>query len=415
MNHQVNQNLIKTLNQVRLLNLIKNLGPISRSDLARESGISKVAVSDIVNRLNENGFILEIGKGESTRRGGKRPTLLKLNPDNGFVIGMEIQRRHTTLMLANIESDIRDQETIHYPAGTPSAQVIKLLFDKIDELIERNDIPADKLVAIGIGIPGFIDYENGSLLFADTMEGWKNLPLVRLFSERYQVPAIIENDVNTITLGESLYGTGGEQSNVICIWIGEGIGSGILIDGKLIRGVSGSAGEIGYLECRHFIDRHKCHKINTDHRYVGDILSEKNLLDALQNELLNGSSVSSEDEEKELLSTYLQLGDHGNEAVRQVLAEYASFLTIICTTFIKTLNPALILLSGRVISQSGYLLDSVRNQVRDRMQDLDLSSTSIVVGQLGEEAGVRGAIHLALQTIFDYPLTQNTTRSGFAL
>jgi DNA-binding Lrp family transcriptional regulator len=99
---KVNAQLIKKLNEVRILNLVRYEGPISRIELAKKTGISKVAVSEIIRRLDDAGFILEIGKGTSTKRGGKRPTMIKINPENGYVFGIEIHLKKANIALANL-------------------------------------------------------------------------------------------------------------------------------------------------------------------------------------------------------------------------------------------------------------------------------------------------------------------------
>jgi len=404
MYEKANSKLIKTLNEIRLLNLIREVGPISRNELARRSQISKVAVSDIINRLNEAGFILEIGKGKSTSKGGKRPTLLKLNPDNGYVIGIEIKRRTTIIALANLESEIKSTARLKYPIGASIDMVVPEIFRKIESLFKKHHYDLDKLISIGIGIPGFVEYSKGELSFADTLQGWANLPLASRFLEHFNVPIIIENDVNTITLGESLIGAGRGKSNLVCIWLGEGIGAGIIVDQRLVRGETGTAGEIGYLELGYYLQNNaSIRHLYSEQRYFGEILSEVNLLEALTCLKLTSKSNGSE---LAVLEALLAEGDHGNQSVQKVLDEYAYLLAIICTNFIKTINPSLIILCGRVIDHSNYLVNKVRELVKHNMRHIPFQSSSITVSELKKEAGVKGAIALALQTIFEPPVTR---------
>ena len=131
MPERADSQLIKTINERRILNLIREEGPISRNELAKRTKISKVAVSTIISRLDDDGYILEIGKGQSTSKGGKRPTLLKLNPDNGYVIGIQIKRGTSTIALANIESEIKDIEHVNHHIDDPINQVLSNIFNKI--------------------------------------------------------------------------------------------------------------------------------------------------------------------------------------------------------------------------------------------------------------------------------------------
>jgi glucokinase len=348
-----------------------------------------------------------MGKGKSTKKGGKKPTLLKLNPDNGYVIGIEIKHGQTTVALANLESEMKAIEKIGHGVGASIDEVIPNVFKTIDLILIKNGINIEKLVSIGIGTPGFIDYEHGELIFADTLSGWANLPLASRFSERYNVPTILENDANAFTLGESLLGAGRGTSNLVCIWIGEGLGSGIMVDGQLVRGETGNAGEIGYLELGHFVvNSGSIKNLYTDQRFFGPILSELNLTDVLRMKLQWNSTESNVDFNQMNIEEMLLIGDQGNIVVQEILNEYAYLLMILCMHFIKTINPSLIILSGRAIENSHYLLEKVRQLVKQSMLNMPFKPSSIVIGELKEQAGVKGAIAIALQTIFEPPLTK---------
>ena len=397
--------LIKTINEIRLLNLIREHGPISRNELSRKSRISKVAVSDIINRLDESGFILEIGKGKSTKKGGKRPTLLKLNAENGFVIGIEIKMRYTNVALANIESEILAMEPIHYEAGSSMDKVIPRIQQKIEQLFNNVGYDPKKLISIGIGIPGFVDYSRGELNFADTLRGWAHLPIAKRFTEYFHVNTIVENDVNTITYGESLKGAGRGRSNMVCIWIGDGIGSGIIVGRQMVRGENGNAGEIGYLELGHCVsNRDRIKHLYTNQRFFGEILSEVNLAEAIRMKLQ--WNVDSGNLHDNSIAAMLRAGDQGNAMVQEIVDEYAYILSILCMNFIKTLNPNLIILTGHVIEHSDYLLYKVRQLVKQSMINIPFQETPIVKGELNGMAGVNGAIEVALQTIFEQPVTK---------
>jgi len=395
--------LIKRLNEVRLLNLIRYDSPITRIDLAKRSRISKVAVSEIINRLIEAGFVLEIGKGKSTRKGGKRPTLIKLNPDSAYVIGIQIEQQYSRIALGNIESQILEVKNFTYPAGSTVDDVLPRICRFIDRMISRHEIEPGKLVGIGIGIPGFIDYEKGEIHFADTLQGWAYFPIAKYFSSRYQVPVMLENDVKTIALGESLMGAGRNVSDFVCLWNGEGIGAGIVMNGNLVRGMNGTAGEIGYLEMgRSLVNIQRLKHLYKGKKQCcfGEILSETYLHQTLQK--ISGKSDRS-------LLKFLKDGDQGDEQVREILDEYALVLSVVCSLLIKVLNPSLLILSGTAIQNSSYLFDKVKELVRQDLKRIPFKSCDITTGALGEQAGLQGAIAMALQTIFESPVRVNHT------
>ncbi len=411
MHEKADSQLIKTLNEKRILNLIREKGPISRNELSKVSKISKVAVSEIVSRIDEAGYIIEIGKGKSTSRGGKRPTLIKLNPDSGYVIAMEIKRSYATIALANIESDIKDRTLLNYQPGISIDDALSKIIRQIDLLLEKNQISKEKLVSIGIGIPGFINYNKGELQFADTLQGWANLPLSARFSQYYGVPTILENDVNTIALGEKLLGAGLGRRNIVCVWIGEGIGAGIIMGGQLIRGATGNAGEIGYLELGHHVWNYEQLKsLYQGQKYFGEILSEVNLYDRLRFKLQRKID---DNLNHEILKQIILEGDRGDETIKSILKEYAYLLSLLCVFIIKTINPSLIILNGLVIENSHYTLEQIREFVKQGMINIPFKPSTIVLGELKSEAGVKGAIALALQTIFEPPVTRSGNHLKF--
>ncbi|HDP98095.1 MAG TPA: ROK family transcriptional regulator [bacterium] len=408
MHEKANGQLVRKLNESRVLNLIKEKGVISRNELARQSKIFKVAISEIVSRLDKAGYILEIGKGKSTNRGGKRPILLKLNPAAAYVFGVEIKRSRTNIALADIESTIREISTFEYEPGLPMEYGLDRIIQIINQLMEKHRLDRRRLRGIGLCLPGFVNYSKGELLFAETLSGWADRPLASRFTSHFRAPTVLENDVNAITLGEKILGAGRGKSNLICIWIGEGIGAGIIMGGQLIRGENGNAGEIGYIEIGHFVAvKNQFKNLYRNQKYYGEILSNINLFRALNDKLGKNYPILPGKIDQNALKKMLTKAENGAPGAIEVLDEYAFLIAILCMNLIKTMNPNLIILSGPVIENSNYLLKKIRSLVKQRMVNIPFEASTIVVGDLKAEAGVKGAITMALQTIFEPPVTQS--------
>ncbi len=389
---------LKKVNETRLLYIIYKEGPVSRVDLSREASMSKAAVSEIINRLYNAGMLLEAGKGQSTSKGGKRPTLIRLNPDRGYVFGLEIKRSDTIVALANIDGDLLNTSVIEYEAGSPISTILQRIIREMENVLALKKISHDKLIAIGIGAPGQINYFEGNLLVADTLKNWAHEPISGVFQETFHVPVILENDVNTIALGEYLYGVGKDEKDLVCIAISDGIGAGIIHNQTLVKGVQGAAGEIGYIEYVRSVDRPLKYICN-GHIIYGDILSEKNLFSAFQ---LSVSPGKKEPFKRSRLAEYLAMAESGNPLVCRVLDEYAYVLGSLCLNLQKTLNPGVIVLNGFVIENSPYLLKRVHHEVEESLKNIPLTFRSkITVGELKIEAGLRGAVVMALQTLFN--------------
>lgn len=409
MKNKANVQLIKQLNERKILNLIRDFGPISRNELSKRSKISKVAVSEIVNRLDEAGFILEIGKGKSTKRGGKRPILLKLNPRAGFVIGIEIKQSYSRIAIADVESQINAIDRIDYKPGINFDDFISLIRKKISALTKKARVKKSELISIGIAVPGVVDYETGELHAYNKFSGWSNFSLVERFYKIYSVPIILENDANTIALGEKLLGSGKGISNLVCLWLGEGLGAGIIMRDQLIRGENGNTGEIGFFEAPSMLPRHREKSLLfRGQQFLGELISDANLLNSLKeidSELYFEKKENIADDR--LLLQYLQKAETGDQNFCEVIDEYAEIIADCCTTLIKTLNPSLIILNGFVIENSAYVLQKIIDVVNERMKNIPFNASKIVAGKLQKMAGIKGAIALALQNIFELPVTSS--------
>ena len=390
--------LIRLLNERKILNLIRKEGPISKAALARRTHMSKVGAIDVINRLIQAGYVEEIGKGSSTSRGGKRPSMIKLNPNNHFVIGIEFKRREARIALANIEAEIIGKKKIQYADESEPEKILDKIFKKIDGLLKMHTIDKNKLVSIGIGIPGLIDYYEGRLYFADTLKNWDTVLLGKIFTERYGVPAILENDANTLALGESILGAGRDHSSMVCIWTGDGVGSGVIIDHKLVQGYSGSAGEVGYFEIIDGkIDSRQLKHLYQGQKYFGGLLSESLLYRIMADRVMKDPGTDQKDAD---LISLLKKAEH-HQGLQEILDEFAYVLASLCLTFIKVINPSIIILSGKVIENSSYLLEKIRLILAEKSREASFIRSEVVMGELKDEAALRGAIAMALQIIFE--------------
>lgn len=404
---KVNAQLIKKLNEVRILNLIRYEGPISRIELAKKTGISKVAVSEIIRRLDDAGFILEIGKGTSTKRGGKRPTMIKINPENGYVFGIEIHLRKANIALADLESKIICRQVVNYDRDTSGEEGLKMIFDVMDSMIESCKIDVGQLVSIGIGIPGLSDHSDDEVYFTDTLKGSGHKLIGERFANKYNISVTIENDVNAMTVGEHLLGAGRNEKNFVYIWAGEGLGAGIVVDDHLIRGHFGSAGELGYFEIGHFVaDKNNLPNLYSGQKYFGNIMSEEYLTETLQLKLQWKTSEPKTKIQQMSLTEIIDNYSSKYPTVHEILDEYAYLLSILCTSLLMTIDPNLIVIGGSIIENSEYLLVKTRQLVKQSMLNIPFRPTDIIQGELKEDACIKGAISLALQSIFEPELSQ---------
>ncbi|HEY8438473.1 MAG TPA: ROK family transcriptional regulator [Candidatus Limnocylindrales bacterium] len=227
-------------NERLVVRTVYDLGPISRADVARQTGLTRTTVSDVVAALMEQGIVREIGRGQST--GGKAPILLQVDEDARLVIGLDLGEEHFAGSLVNLRGDIRRSVELAV-AGRDGDEAVQLVFDLLDELLDGVSAP---LLGIGIGTPGLVDSRTGTIRRAVNLD-WRDLPLGEIVRERYDVPVNVANDSQAAALAEYTYAGEGRVPNLIAIRVGRGVGAGLILRGALFQGDGSGAGEIGHI------------------------------------------------------------------------------------------------------------------------------------------------------------------------
>ena len=397
--HNTDSQLLKEINEMRLLNLIERSGPLSRAGISKQAHMAKATVSEIIGRLLESELVEEIGKGDSTSRGGKRPTMIQINPTGRYVFGVDIKRDHSQIQLTNLLGEELDMELLSYPVGSSKDKVVKAIMDAMHQQLLARNIPAKRLLSIGISIPGLVDYQNGELWMADTLPGWDHLPLSAAFEREFSVPCLLENDVKCTAWGERLKGAGEDtEGDLICIFLGDGIGAGIIHDEHILHGISGGAGEIGYIEVHCPVLLQGKYLLNGQ-KYYGELLGMASLK--------AGFKKAGIDLEARDFDTILSSKE---DLVEAVLNEYAQALASLTQNLVKTLNPKTVIFTGKPVEQSNYLSKQVQRHIESGLTASALHlAVDVRVGTLGPRAALAGAVALAKQTLFKPVVAQHFT------
>ena len=392
--------LVREYNELNILRLIKNEGPLSRADLAKRYKISKAAVSEIIAHLLQKGYISEIGMGSSTVLGGRKPILLQFNPKSGYAVGIEIKRDHARVSLGDLNANLYDNQIINFTTGAPLKFILNNIFEIIDAYLTKRWVKNAKPIGIGVAIPGLINYKTGKIQESDSLKNWEGFPIKENFEKRYNIETIIENDVKAISLGEYRFGRGENVNNVIYLWIGDGIGAGIIINGELYRGVSASAGEIGYNELDFFVHDHDEFKLlYEDQRNFRDILSEKVLINAAKKGIAENylTKMTLENLTAEVI---LNFAEDNDPLALELLREYGKIIGILCINLINTINPELILIGGDNLARSKTLLKFIKDKIKKDILRTPTKAVRVKNAILKENAGVLGCIGLVLEDLF---------------
>jgi N-acetylglucosamine repressor len=227
-------------NERLVVRTLYDLGPISRAEVARLTGLTRTTVSDVVASLLDEGVVREIGRGPSS--GGKAPILLEVDDDARLVVGLDLGEEHFAGSLVNLRGEIRRSVELAVD-GRDGDSALGLVFELLDQLLDGTTAP---LLGIGIGTPGLVDSRTGTIRRAVNLD-WRDLPLGEIVAERYAVPVNVANDSQAAALAEYTYAGGDRVPNLIAIRVGRGVGAGLILRGSLFQGDGSGAGEIGHV------------------------------------------------------------------------------------------------------------------------------------------------------------------------
>ncbi len=238
-----NKSLIKDINIYLVLNEIRNNSPISRAEISKATGLAQSTITNIVSKLSDEGFINVLGDGKST--GGRKPIKLELNYGYGYSIAIKIDTNKLIFSICDLEPKIIENINVDFEKSTSFEKVEELMINKLMDI--KLDLAKKKMNILGIGITlsGIIDYTKNYLVNSSLL-GWYDVDVKSKIESIFNIDVVIENDVNCFTQYHNDRGLGKDMSNFICVTVGEGIGSGIIINSELYRGYFGGAGEFGH-------------------------------------------------------------------------------------------------------------------------------------------------------------------------
>jgi predicted NBD/HSP70 family sugar kinase len=379
-------NTIRDINKQIVLTYIRDLAPISRADIARETALQRSTVSAIVDDLLLDGLIEEIGTGDST--GGRKPTLIKIRTGIPVAIGVDMTPRQTTIALADLAGRVLQKET--FPTSPDidfmSAEIIK----RIEKYVSENK---KHRLEVGISVPGVVDLAAGNVLYIPYFQ-WSNWDIARQITEKTNLHVTVDNDANAIALAELWFGeeTTRKARNFIAVWVGEGIGTGIIFEGQIYRGEKGAAGEFGHMiigdnapvEC-------SCGSRSCWEAYA----SEKSVMARYRNQL-EEQALKNGDVNLERLIKSANEGER--EAVR-ALKETAKYLAIGISNLIIGFSPQAVVVSG-LITKAWDLIQNEIETLSERSVRQGLPHPVIKASSLGDAPTLVGSLSLVLARKF---------------
>ena len=357
-----------------VLRAVYDLGPISRAEIARLTGLTRTSVGELVGELEQDGLAREVGRGPST--GGKQPTLVSLVDDARNVVTLDLGERTFTAAILDLRGEVRERISRDLD-GRDGDAALTLVHDLIDEILAR---PHQPILGIGVGAPGIVDGD-GTIRWAVNLS-WTDLPLGTILAARYGLPTIVANDSRAAALATYLFDGDHRPDNLVAIKVGRGIGAGLVLDGELFRGDGDGAGEIGHIVVEP--DGAECHCGRFG--CLETVASAPAILRAAE---AAGLDV-------ETLPGLAALAADGDETALAVTRAAGRALGTAVANLIGILDVRDIVVHGRVTALGEPWLAAIRDEATRRSLGPLARETRIIDGGVGEDLTLLGACALLL-------------------
>jgi glucokinase-like ROK family protein len=396
------QNLVRKMNTSIVLDTLRRMAPLSRAELSNHTGLNRSTISSIIQVLIDHQLVRETElQGDRVGRPGM---LLTLNPQGGFVVGLEINVNYVAGILIDFNGDVHQQIQVANELKENRDQILQKAIRIVQELFERVFQIGGVIFGIGVGLPGVVDIHQGKLVFAPNL-GWRNLPIQKILSEQFNTQVFIENEANCAALGEYRYGVAREITDFIYLSAGVGLGGGIMMNGELFRGSQGYAGEIGHTVIYQGGNLCGCGRRGCWETYVGSdavFKKVKEIIISGKPSIIN--SMVSGDLNKLAFDHVVEAAIRNDEVAIIALQEVARHLGVGITNLVNILNPSMIVLGGELSRIGDWIISDISETVRSQAITDMVDSLPIKTSQLGADACLKGAVSLVLDEIIRNPI-----------
>ncbi len=386
--------IVKNLNKHAVLDLIRfTPGGISRAELAQRMDLSRAAMTAIVNDLLESNVVRET----ESRNGqnGRPPIILEVNPTRGFVAGIDMGASHLSLVLTDFAAQVIDELEIPFNIADGPETCLGQANALLSDLLKKNELTPTSLSAIGLGVPGPIASEAGMVYAPPIMPGWDSYPIQASLEEKWNLPVSLNNDAELGALGEWAYGAGRGENYLAYIKVGTGIGSGILLNGQVYRGATGSAGEIGHLTIEENGPLCECGNAGCLEALAGGRAIARQAQEAIRKgsrTLLSSLGPVEQITARDVASA----ARRGDLVAQQIISRAGSYLGIALAGLVNLFNPRTIVVGGGVAQVGDLLLQPIRDTIARRSIQASARTVKINTAILRRHSSAMGAIVQAL-------------------
>ena len=389
------KSLKRIQNKNMVLDLIRKHRSIYRAELARITGLSMPTIMSITDELVESGLVRDAGKGISS--GGKPPMLMEIIPDSHLFLGVDISGAMYKGTILNLQGDVVYSKSLE-KEDRPEGEIVDCIRQFVDTLLEESKTDITKLSGMGLGIPGLVDTEKGTVINSIDYD-LKNEDLRTPLRQIYNLPVFIENSSKVMAIGEKWFGAGADCDDFALVTVGRGIGAALFINGEIYQGHNSMSGELGHMVINPNGPICKCGRRGC----LEAMASGKAIANQARNIVSMGSNsimldLAGGEPKKIRAETVFRAAAMGDVLAEKIADEAVVNLCIGLTNLVFLFDCQRIVLTGYVVKDNSYLLEKISQRVNStRSLYFGDVPVEVCLSELGEEAAVIGAATLPLQ------------------
>ncbi|MEU2059370.1 ROK family transcriptional regulator [Streptomyces sp. NPDC013455] len=384
--------VLRAMNDRAALDLLLEHGPLSRTRIGKLTGLSKPTASQLLARLEAAGLVRLTGTSEG--RPGPNAQLYAVNPTAAHAAGLDVTPDRIRAAVADITGRTVGEYELPTPGRRPAHAVVRQVTDALDGAVKAAGLTRSDVHRLVIGTPGAFDPNTGRLRYASHLPGWHSPTLLDDLAAALPMPVEYENDVNLVAIAEQRLGAARGHRDFVLLWNEEGLGAALVLGGRLHRGWTGGAGEVGFLPVPGAPLVRQVTKANSGGYQE---LAGSQALPELAREL-GVPDLPPGPYAEAAAALVARAADHASGPHRELLRVYATRLATGLAALVSVLDPELVVLSGSALTAGGEVL---RALVQAELEDLAAARPRLVVGDVRDHPVLRGALESALAATRD--------------
>lgn len=400
----VDHTAMREMNINLILNTLRLHAPISRARVAALTGLNKTSVSNMVNELIRLNFVEELGIDDSLTDVGRPGINLRLNPKAGYLISAEIGVGFVSIIATNFAFEVIARRYEYTRDQDDQKTVLSYAFGMIDTIYQSLSNRGMPVFGLAVGVPGLVDTQTGTLMFAPNLN-WHNVPLRALLAEQFNIPVVVSNEANMAAWGESYFGIAQHSKSLLYVSSGVGLGGGIVLNGQLMAGANGLAGEFGHMTVNPEGLRCRCGNTGC----WETVATESALYRRVQGQVQAGrQSILANNLERLTVPLVIQAAENQDAVALEALHTTAHWIGVGIASLINALNPEHVVLGGSLSLAEKFILPIIHDEIRNRAFHWMREQSTLTIATHIADASIMGGIAMVHCHIIEHPMSWRT-------